>query len=102
MFLQQGDVLLRSVDSIPKNATQVKRSSKGWVLAEGETTGHAHRIDSDVMLVEHDGKLFMHNDHEVVLTHEEHNNFIVPPGDWSIGIVQEYDHFAEEARNVAD
>ena len=39
---------------------------------------------------------------EAVVTHEEHNAITIKKGDYEIGIVQEYDHFAEEARNVAD
>jgi hypothetical protein len=37
-----------------------------------------------------------------VLSHEEHNTISITAGIYKIGIVQEYDHFAEEARNVAD
>jgi hypothetical protein len=39
---------------------------------------------------------------EAVLTHQEHHDCVLPKGDYQIGIVQEYDHFLEEARHVAD
>ena len=40
MLYQQGDVLMREVDSIPEGL-EVKEDG---ILAEGEATGHAHRI----------------------------------------------------------
>ncbi len=36
------------------------------------------------------------------IEHEEHNTIILPPGDYEIGQVKEYDHFKEEARAVVD
>jgi hypothetical protein len=102
MLLQQGDVLFKSVKKIPKGK-KVGRKARGYVLAEGEVTGHAHTIQDEIDLILDDaGKMFMHNDNPVEITHEEHKNFTVPSGDWEIGIVKEYDHFAEEAKKVAD
>lgn len=37
-----------------------------------------------------------------VVVHEEHYPVEVPPGDYQVGRVREYDHFAEEARRVID
>jgi hypothetical protein len=104
MLIQQGDVLIRSVSKMPKNLKKVERKARGFVLAEGEVTGHAHVIESDIdlMLDEASGKMFMHNDSEVTVKHEEHHHVDVPAGDWELGIVKEYDHFAEEARKVQD
>jgi hypothetical protein len=104
MFIQQGDVLIKSVSGKIdfEKAKKVERKTRGWVLAEGETTGHAHCIQEDIDLVEIDGILYMKNDKEVTITHEEHNAHTIPAGVWEIGIVQEYDHFEEEARKVRD
>jgi hypothetical protein len=104
MFIQQGDVLIKEVKSSIdfSKAKKVERKQRGWVLAEGETTGHAHVIDDDIELMEIDGTLYMKNAHDVVIEHEEHNAHTIPAGVWEIGIVQEYDHFAEEARKVRD
>lgn len=104
MLLQQGDVLLRKINKIPSKIKKIARKERGYVLAEGEVTGHAHVItdDIDLMLEEVSGKMFMKNESEVVIKHEEHKHINIPAGTWEIGIVQEYDHFAEEARQVQD
>ena len=36
------------------------------------------------------------------ITHEEHGPVRVPQGEYRVTRVQEYDHFAEEARRVVD
>ena len=44
-MIRQGDVLLELVSAIPSDATKIPLDkSRGLVLAEGEATGHAHRI----------------------------------------------------------
>lgn len=98
MFYQQGDVLIKKV-----------REIKGKILdhltlAIGEATGHHHTItEGDAELYDQEGTLFLRvMSEEAKLTHQEHNVVILPRGDYQIGIVQEYDHFAEEARRVAD
>ena len=101
MFLQQGDVLIKSVDSLP-NGKKVNRKERGYVLAEGEATGHAHTIEEEIKMVEVDGILYIGCETDVIIKHEEHGAITIPAGDYQIGIVQEYDHFAEEAKNVAD
>lgn len=73
------------------------------ILANGETTGHAHRIDGAVDVFEcEDGTRQFENRQPVMVVHEEHNPVEVPTGKHESGIVQEYDHFAEEARRVQD
>jgi hypothetical protein len=92
---QQGDVLIKPVDSIPAEAT----NKESRVLAEGEATGHKHLAEAeDVRLFMHEGTLYMH----APVVHEEHHVIDIPPGDYQIGQVREYDHFAEAARPVID
>jgi hypothetical protein len=106
LFLQQGDVLIKRVNSLPSKAIAKKPTPKGYVLAEGEHTGHAHRIaniETDICeLYEKDGVLYIKANNPCNLTHEEHKQITIPEGIWEIGIVKEYDHFLEEARNVED
>jgi len=107
-LLQQGDVLIESIDSIPKKALKKEAGKKGFILAEGETTGHAHRIsaDTDVELfqTEIDKIISMYLDvkEPATITHEEHKHFVIPPGKYTIRQVREYDHFLEEANKVKD
>ena len=99
--LQQGDVLIQT-GVIPKGAT-IKRHVRGWVLAEGEVTGHAHEVVGDgVEVYEKDGVLYLHAPNGGRIQHEEHAAFDIPAGDYTIRIVREYDHFLEESRSVAD
>lgn len=101
--LQQGDVLLKRVDDIPKGAKKVVRKAKGFVLAEGEVTGHAHVIvEDDIGVSELDGVMYIKTDKLVDLTHEEHGTITIEPGIWKRDIVKEFDAFDEEARNVKD
>lgn len=96
---QQGDVLLRQA-KIPRSAT--KRPGRA-ILAEGEATGHCHEVIGDgVEIYEKDGVLYLSAPHGGTLTHQEHHAQTIERGSYQIGIVKEYDHFAEEARNVLD
>lgn len=98
MFLQQGDVILKKVESIKG----IKLNH--LTLAKGEKTGHHHTITKgEAELYEKDGILFLKviSTH-ATLTHQEHKPIVIDNGNYEIGIVKEYDHFAEEARNVAD
>ena len=95
---QQGDILL-------KRAEKVKGEKLNHlVLAEGSKTGHKHQIiDGNAELYSDKGELFLSvNSDQAILGHEEHKNQVVGKGIYRIEIVQEFDHFAEEARNVAD
>lgn len=72
-------------------------------LAEGEATGHFHAATApDVELFEHDGGLALAAPSGTEVTHQEHGTVLVPPGVYDRKIVQEYDHFAEEAREIVD
>ena len=102
-FYQQGDVL-KIIDTMPAGAKKINPASRGWVLAEGEATGHAHAVtDTDTCeMYELDGVLYLRALKDTVVRHEEHGKIELPEGDYYIGTVREYDHFAEEVRNVAD
>ena len=103
-MLQQGDVLIKKIEKIPEQATSVEFSKNGSnVLAEGEATGHFHGVDeSTTVLMEHEGVKYLRVEQDTEVTHQEHDKFSIPAGDYIIDIVQEYDHFEEEVRNVAD
>ena len=102
--IQQGDVTLERVESIPSKAKPKAATKRGYVLAEGEHTGHAHCIEktSKAEFYEVDGVLYVKAKEPVELTHEEHKTITVPKGNWKIGIVREFDHFAQMERQVKD
>ena len=79
----------------------MKKKLKDKVLAEGEATGHAHRVGVDVY--EDDdfpGLKFFSG--ETTITHEQHKPVALPKKAWVSGGVQEYDHAKEESRRVQD
>ena len=113
VVLQQGDVILESCELIPKTAQKLPNSARGIVLAEGKATGHAHVLsvnagtlfeepESKERFLLIDGGKSDNKDGTFALLHEEHNTVNIPPGKWKMRIVQEYDHFKEETRNVTD
>ena len=101
MIYQQGDVLLTKIDSLPLG-NKVERKERGYILAEGEATGHAHVIEEEIEMVEKDGTLYIGCKADTVVKHEEHKHITIEPGNYQISIIQEYDHFLEEAKKVAD
>ena len=98
-MIQQGDVLLRRV-LIPKSA---KQKDGRAIVAYGEVTGHCHEVIGDgIEVFEENGTLYVSAPKGGTIQHEEHKPITLPPGDYQIGIVREFDHFAEEARRVRD
>lgn len=104
-MIRQGDVLLVPTQQPQSRLTQALRSWRGWVLAEGEQTGHAHVIDSDLASLFHDKELakrFLRVDAPVDLTHEEHNAITVQPGWYEVRIQRQFDPTRRTARAVND
>ncbi|MBF0473572.1 MAG: hypothetical protein HQK93_07550 [Nitrospirae bacterium] len=102
MLLVQGDVFLAKVNNIPESATKVRKRHKGYVLAEGEATGHAHVIEEDIELYEEKGILYIKTDITVNLKHEEHKPITISKGIWKVDRIREYDPFKEEVRHIRD
>ena len=102
---QQGDVIIRRVRALPRGLTAVPIHARGgYVLAEGEATGHAHLLEAEGVEVfaDEQGTLWIKSSQSAQLTHEEHHAQTIAPGLYRVDRVREYDAFAEEARNVAD
>lgn len=87
-----------------KRKKETKREVvKGGILAEGEVTGHAHRLGDEVTVFK-DGDNLRTFDlkKETPLKHEEHGEVVIGPGKWASGQAQEYDYFEEQVRKIAD
>ncbi len=95
--IRQGDVIITAAEVIIKG-TKLPHLT----LAEGEVTGHSHRIsEGKAELYEKDGTLYLKVISETaILTHEEHKKITIPQGDWLIRIQREYE--PEGWRYVAD
>lgn len=95
--LRQGDVIL-----IPASETVTGAKLAHLTLAEGEVTGHRHRITQGTAeLYERNGTLYLKVlSPTALLTHEEHQPIAVSKGDWIVRIQREYE--PEGWRYVAD
>lgn len=81
-----------------KTKTEVSR-----VVAEGEATGHAHRVSKRARVEVIDGthrRLIATG--ESVITHEEHKTLTIKKGTYQTGIVREIDPLEDEIREVRD
>jgi hypothetical protein len=96
-IIRQGDVLIIPSDTLVKG-TKLPHLT----LAEGEVTGHRHRISNgEAELLERDGVLYLRVlSPTAILTHEEHAQVTIPQGNWEIRIQREYE--PEGWRYVAD
>ena len=96
---RHGDVFIQSCKQMPADAQELPHR----VLAKGERTGHAHRIQ------ERDGnQLFRHREEMYLrvhtgvatVTHEEHKPISLKPGTYRVWIQREYT--PEAIRRVVD
>jgi hypothetical protein len=96
-IIRQGDVLI-----IPSEITATGSKLPHLILAEGEVTGHRHRISNgEAELFERNGVLYLKVlSSTAILTHEEHAQVTIPQGNWEIRIQREY--APEGWRYVAD
>ena len=105
---QQGDVVIQQISQLPDGVRQ-KEVDDAVVLAEGEVTGHAHRIFDEGV------KLFRFDDFAstgvsyisvpaggATIQHEEHDAYQLPEGIYQTSIVREEDHLDGTTRFVLD
>lgn len=82
---------------------KLERTSKGYILAEGEVTGHSHAIAEEVELYQDGNVKFMTTFSPVTITHEEHKPITVEEiGDFTVSTVLEVDHLINVVRQVRD
>lgn len=103
MIIHHGDVIFVKVDKIPKKAEKEK-DFKG-IVQFGEKTGHAHRLSGKGFeMFQHfeEGRRYLRLKKETPITHEEHHEIKIPPGEYEVRIVREVDHFQDLVRTVVD
>jgi hypothetical protein len=102
---RQGDVLLIRVDEIPKQAKLRKADSRraGFVLAEGEVTGHHHVLEGPrVQVLDVAQEVFARiMEAPATVTHPEHATVTIPPGEYEVRRQVEYEP-GELPRQVLD
>jgi hypothetical protein len=96
---RQGDVFIIARTGLPKQG----RAERRPVLAEGEATGHAHRVKDPTTanLFSIGSDLFMEvSGDSATIVHDEHQPVTVPRGEYEIRIQREYT--PKEIRRVVD
>ncbi len=88
--IRQGDVILLPVQHTIQQIEGQKLPH--LTLAEGEVTGHKHRIiEGQAELYEKDGTLYLRvYSKEATLVHEEHKAISIPQGTWMVRLQREY------------
>ncbi len=95
---RQGDVLFTE-DSNAKGTTKLKGRP---VFAEGETTGHAHALDTDKAdWWKSDGEQMVAPTAPATVVHEEHGPIPLKPGR-TYRVRRQSEYSPEEIRRVAD
>ena len=96
---RQGDVFIIATGKLPAGL-----KPRPPVLAEGEVTGHAHRVKAGMsaqVLADASGGLFLDVEGaEGTILHEEHGPVTVPKGAYIVRIQREY--HPKEIRRVID
>lgn len=103
-YYQQGDVLFFVVKKV-KGKVIKPEAERGFVFAEGETTGHYHAVKETegVKVYEENGTKYCAVEKEsAVVEHQEHGAITLPKGTYKISIVKEFDPFEQEIRKVRD
>ena len=99
---RHGDLLIVRVAEVPSGAVvEQEPSVAGVVLAYGEVTGHAHRIEAGTASVwDVSGQRYITLPDGGTLTHEEHGPIGLAPGNYLV--VQQREYTPEAVRLVAD
>jgi hypothetical protein len=100
--LRQGDVLLTRCKQPTLDGGACVEHSKSIVLAEGEVTGHAHRVRSMAAMALWliGAKRYIEVIQTATIKHEEHGKIDLDPGWYEVRRQREFD--AGRVRWVAD
>ena len=95
---RQGDIFI-----VPDRIPDAAKPRPNLILAEGEITGHAHRVKSAGMatvLVDPDGRMFLDVTEQATVVHEEHGPITLGRGTYRVWRQREYS--PQEIRVVRD
>jgi len=104
--LRQGDILLTLREPTEKVSFKGYKAKANGCVAEGEVTGHAHRLqtNSKHTLFENENDVLDMivevKDAPAEITHEDHGTLNVPPGVWDV--THQVEYTPERMRRVVD
>ena len=96
---RHGDLLVQAVESLPANVRRLHH----LVLAQGELTGHSHRIaerDAAILFESPQGLFLSVTADKATMIHQEHSPIELSPGFYQIWRQREYT--PAEIRTVRD
>jgi len=107
IYLQQGDVILYQVDTVPTKAKEVEIISDSFVVEKGEGVNtHELRkkgLQRAVSVYETENECFFQVKQEVELFHKEHGVFVLEPNMTLMKQKErEWDYEKEESRLTMD
>lgn len=86
---RQGDIFMATVSEVPERAEKLSHG----VLAEGEITGHAHRIGDprQAELYQESGQLYLRVvGDQAAIVHDEHREIVLPRGSYRVWRQREF------------
>jgi len=83
---RQGDILIKRIDQLPKEA----RLKKDNVLVYGESTGHTHRLEGGEVYQTPDSLLYLLIANKGKIVHEEHKPISLKAGKYGVIRQKEY------------
>ena len=89
----QGDILFVPINNIPENIKVLERNGGAIVLAEGEVTGHFHKIQTPEIgawINEKDDIFIEVRNLIAEVTHNEHNTVALPKGNYKVVKQRQY------------
>ncbi len=97
LHYRQGDLLFLRQETRPSVDLNVRQSN---IIAAGEATGHAYRLQSGTILEAPDGALYLDLTQTTQVVHEEHGPITLGPGLWLV--VRQREYRPEAIRTVMD
>lgn len=99
-IFRHGDLLIKRISVLPANLKQLQTK----VLAEGETTGHKHKLVGQQVQVFEDSnqQKYIELKEPAQLVHEEHKPIDLDAGNYVVVHEREFEPFEQEIRRVAD
>ena len=93
---RQGDLLFTALEQLPEGLTP----RKGSIIAEGEVTGHTHRLVEGRVLEDAQGQLFLEVLRATQVVHQEHHAIHLEPGFYAV--TRQHEYTPEAIRQVRD
>ena len=101
----QGDVSIIKIEKTDSRVSFLPLPKEGFVVAEGEVTGHKHTIvadrESSIEIAKDENGYFLKiNAGKAIITHQQHAPITIEQGLYFVGRQWEYDEIQE--RRVQD